>query len=234
LGEPFHGRSPGEDGLTAWFEQADLNHDGVLTADEMVLDAKRFFGLLDVNHDGEIDPDEIERYEQVIAPEVRSRFIADDSPPVAAESGSGNRGEGGREGGHGGHGGYGGGRGGGGGGGRRGGGGEDHGGGGSRGGGGGSRGGGGDDEASAGRFGLLQIPEPVASADADFNRGVSLAEFQRAAIQRFALLDVEHSGRLTLPELESIRQAASSAARRAPRQSPPDSDSSPPPDTPQQ
>ena len=36
-----------------------------------------------------------------------------------------------------------------------------------------------DDEAGAGRYGLLQIPEPVVSADADFNRGVSTEEFSR-------------------------------------------------------
>lgn len=78
-----------------------------------------------------------------------------------------------------------------------------------------SGGGGGDDEAGAGRYGLLESPEPVTSADSDFNRGVSTAEFQNAAVHRFQQLDLNHSGRLTLPELEGIREAASSAARRA-------------------
>ena len=72
----------------------------------------------------------------------------------------------------------------------------------------------GDDEAGAGRFGLLQIPEPVSSADADFNRGVSVEEFKAAAAKRFQLLDIDHTGRLTLSELEGIRHAASSAADR--------------------
>ena len=192
MGEPFVGR--GEDGLVLWFEQADSNHDRSLTVDEMTADADRFFQALDVNHDGEIDPDEIARYENVIAPEVRTGRT-----PTADSQGDGNR-QDGR------HGGYGGG-------GRGHGGGRTH-----RGGGGGGYGGGGpdaNDEARAGRYSLLEIPEPVASADADFNRGVSAKEFHKAAADRFRLLDIGHAGRLALPELESIRAAAASASRRA-------------------
>ena len=37
----------------------------------------------------------------------------------------------------------------------------------------------------AARYGLINLPQPVAGADADFNRGISLDEFQRAATQRF-------------------------------------------------
>jgi Ca2+-binding EF-hand superfamily protein len=149
MGEPFFALASGEDGLTAWFQQADSNHDGVLTVDEMAADAQRFFQTLDTNHDGEIDPDEITHYERDIAPRVRL--------------------------------------------------------------------GGADDEAAAGRYGLLQVPEPVASADADFNRGVSEDEFHRAAVQRFNLLDVDHSGRLSLAGLKSIREAAASNATRSAR-----------------
>jgi hypothetical protein len=50
-------------------------------------------------------------------------------------------------------------------------------------------------------FGMLDIPQPVASADADFNRGVSRAEFQRAAASRFKGLDFERRGALTLTGL---------------------------------
>ena len=203
MGEPFVGR--GEDGLVLWFEQADSNHDRSLTVDEMTADADRFFQALDVNHDGEIDPDEIARYENVIAPEVRTGRT-----PTADLQGDGNR-QDGR------HGGYGGG-------GRGHGGGRTH-----RGGGGGGYGGGGpdaNDEARAGRYSLLEIPEPVASADADFNRGVSAKEFHKAAADRFRLLDIGHAGRLALPELESIRAAAASASRRAPQK--PQGDQAPP------
>jgi hypothetical protein len=71
MGEPFHGSASGEDGLVAWFQATDGDHDGKITTDEMVRNGQRFFVTLDVNHDGEIDPDEIERYENVVAPEVR-------------------------------------------------------------------------------------------------------------------------------------------------------------------
>lgn len=219
MGEPFFGVA-GEDGLTVWFQQADRNHDGVLTIDEMTADADRFYQSLDLNHDGEIDPDEIAHYETVTA---RGNYVGA-SPQTSDQASSGApdgeqlRGHGGGHGG-GGHGGghWGGGRGG------------------PRGDSpGGFDGFGGDDEAAAGRYGLLQIPEPVASADADLNRGVTLAEFRTAAAKRFQLLDVDHTGRLTLAKLESIREAAASEARRPPShgsspdgQSAPDDGSSP-------
>ena len=193
MGEPFFGRTADEDGLTVWFEQADRNHDGVLTPEEMAQDAQRFFETLDTNHDGEIDPEEIAHYENVIAPEVRTGFIRAPETESAEglDQGGGGRGGGGRGGGrHSGH--------------RRAGGGD------------GAEGFGGDDEARAGRYGLLEIPEPVASADSDFDRGVSAQEFRNAALQRFQMLDVDHKGRLTLPELQEIRRQALSDSRRPP------------------
>jgi hypothetical protein len=48
---------------------------------------------------------------------------------------------------------------------------------------------------------LLAIPQPVISADADFNRGVSPAEFRHTAGQRFLLIDRNHDGRITHDEL---------------------------------
>lgn len=48
---------------------------------------------------------------------------------------------------------------------------------------------------------LLAIPQPVISADADLNRGVSPAEFRHTAGQRFLLVDRNHDGRLTRDEL---------------------------------
>jgi hypothetical protein len=54
----------------------------------------------------------------------------------------------------------------------------------------------------AGRLALLNIPEPVTAADTDLSRGITVAEFRKAAFDRFGLLDTRHSGRLTLAELE--------------------------------
>jgi hypothetical protein len=70
MGEPFRQKSPQDKPLADWFQQADRNHDGYLTIDEMVDDSDRFFAILDSNHDGTIDPEEIDYYEQVIAPEI--------------------------------------------------------------------------------------------------------------------------------------------------------------------
>lgn len=57
----------------------------------------------------------------------------------------------------------------------------------------------------ASRFSLLDLPEPVAAADEDLSRGISLQEFKHAARRRFVALDVEHQGRLTLAVLETLR-----------------------------
>jgi Ca2+-binding EF-hand superfamily protein len=160
MGEPFSGRTVGEDGLVVWFEQADRNHDGAITIDEMTADADRFFQLLDRTHDGEIDPDDISYYEQVV-PEIRAVSLVSTSVTPGGTI-------------------------------------EEH----------------ADSESTAGRFGLLTIPEPVASADSNFNRGVSPEEFRNAAIARFQLLDTEHSGKLTLPTLQNIRRAAGAIAKR--------------------
>ena len=160
MGEPFYGRTAGEDGLVVWFQQADRNRDGMITVDEMSADADRFFEMLDRTHDGEIDPDDVDYYEQAV-PQIRARTMVYASTTPGGDV-------------------------------------EEH----------------ADSETSAGRLGLLQIPEPVASADSNFNRGVSPQEFRDAAVKRFLLLDASHRGKLTLPELENIRQAASTVAKR--------------------
>src|SRR3954467_11671020 len=71
MGEPFRARSPTDDALADWFYLADRNRDGTLTADEMKLDAERFFAKLDGDHDGEIDPEELAAYEYDVAPEIQ-------------------------------------------------------------------------------------------------------------------------------------------------------------------
>lgn len=58
----------------------------------------------------------------------------------------------------------------------------------------------------AGRFSFLNIPHPVMAADADLNRGVARSEFERAAAERFALLDKDRDGRLIRAELPPLPQ----------------------------
>jgi len=198
MGEPFRDRAG--DALADWFAKADGNHDGQVTLDEMQADSERFFALLDVNHDGEIDPDEITRYENAVAPEVSNGPHLDMAMMGDSEASGAVGGRGG---------------------------GRHHGGGGhhwqgSAGGGGASL----DGHQGASRFGLLDLPEPVVSADADFNRGVSLAEFRQAAGQRFVALDLSHRGRLTLAELETIRPAPAAQPHKKviPGEAPQDTD----------
>jgi Ca2+-binding EF-hand superfamily protein len=69
----------------------------------------------------------------------------------------------------------------------------------------------------AARYGLLNLPEPVAAADADLNRAITLQEFRQAALDRFALLDTGRRGRLSLQDLEAIRTAALANADRKKR-----------------
>jgi len=69
----------------------------------------------------------------------------------------------------------------------------------------------------AARYGILNIPQPVASADADFNRAVTLAEFRQAAAYRFTLLDKSGQGRLMLPELEERLPIRPKGKRAKPR-----------------
>jgi Ca2+-binding EF-hand superfamily protein len=159
MGEPFYGRTAGEDGLVVWFEQADSNHDGFITAQELAADAERFFQTLDRSHDGEIDPDDVSYYEEKIVPQLRLDPVTYTTSEAGGEV-------------------------------------HEH----------------VDDESSSGRFGLLQIPEPVTSADTNFNRGVSLQEFRAAATTRFQLLDIEHQGKLSLSQLQNIRSAARNVA----------------------
>jgi Ca2+-binding EF-hand superfamily protein len=196
MGEPFRARTPNDDTLANWFRQADGNHDGVLTADEMAADAERFFATLDTDHDGQIDPDELAHYEYEIAPEIqvmsrtkrapgqsarpveRGGLLGDDNAPMDrrqrrqrdAEIDSSLAMGGALQG--------------------------------------------------AGRYALLDMPEPVAAADADFNRAITLQEFRDAARARFRLLDRANQGRISLAQLESLRPELPVDGRR--RKSDPD------------
>jgi Ca2+-binding EF-hand superfamily protein len=193
MGEPIRARRPNEDTLARWFSQVDRNHDGFITPDELEADAVRYFTeVLDTNHDGQIDPDELVHYEWTVAPEIQvnsrlRRARAPGEKPAKAESDRdsddswpSDDGEMRR---------------------------ERH---------GGDEGemrrgkhGRSDDPMDHGpqgaaRYALLNIPEPVAAADADFNRAITLAEFKDAALERFQLLDRNHQGKVTLAELEAM------------------------------
>lgn len=177
-GEPFRG----SDGLRRWFEAADTDHDGALTLAEFRADFMRFFKVLDADGDGRVDGVENQAYETRIAPEITRLGLADEGDGPRASDRGGPPGGGPGGGGLGrmsrgeGSGGFGGGR----------------------------RPGGGARLEGAARFSLLNIPQPVRGADADLDWKVSAAEWARAAGQRFALLDADGDGRLTLDTLPAL------------------------------
>lgn len=200
MGEAFRSHSASDDTLADWFRQADRNHDGVLTQDEMIADADRFFATLDLDHDGQIEPDELVRYEWQLAPEIqvnskRKRGRGETLPaktgsedPQAVDSlGDDQGGESRRD--------------------RR------------------RQEAGADIDGGpqgAARYALLNIPEPVAAADADFNRAITLGEFRQAAIERFQLLDRQRQGRLTLEGLRSLLPPLPAKGRPKPKKNAPD------------
>jgi len=174
MGEPFRAHAVTDDTFANWFYQADRNRDGALTPDEMQADADRFFAKLDTNHDGEIDPDEVVQYEWDVAPEIQVNSRHMRSPGEPPSKEDVKRAR--------------------------------H-----------------DDWDAAGhgldgrrtpgmdggpqgaaRYALLNIPEPVAAADTDFNRAITLNEFREAAAARFQLLDSGHTGRLSLAALQAM------------------------------
>ena len=192
-GEPFRG----EDGLGRWIAQVDTDHDGAVSQAEFRADAIHSFKVLDTNGDGVIDGFELQHYEREIVPEIG--VMSFDAGPTAGrpERGGGRRGGGGGMGG-GGMGGRGGG---------------------GMGGGGGPRSGGSDSDShlpptgdtptrvpgagreGAARYSLINEPEPIAAADADFDGKVTLAEWMAITDRRFAKLDHLKTGKLTRDSL---------------------------------
>lgn len=194
MGEPFRGRPDAPAPHDQWFDGADTDHDGALTNAEMQADAARFFKLLDQRGDGEIDPDDVERYETILAPEIRVGGMGG-GPPGMRRGGGRGKGRGGPPGGGGG-------------------GGPPGGGGGMDGPPGGAPGGGGSGggavrevrmKQGAARFGYLDYPQPVIVADRNFNRGVDSDEWAKAADARFAMLDANGDGKLEKSELPKLR-----------------------------
>ncbi len=198
MGEPFRAHTPSDDTLADWFRRADQNHDGALSVDEMQADAERFFATLDADHNDVIDPDELINYEWEIAPDIQVMSRTKRAPGDAAAnrrsagapSTAGDAGWRSDEDDA-----------------------DDPG----EGRGRGHRGKRDEGLQGASRYGLLNIPEPVAAADTNFDRGISLDEFREAARNRFKLLDSLNQGRLTLEALEQRRSALLLAGRHPKR-----------------
>lgn len=173
-GEPFRAEPGAPYPSVAWFAGADRDHDGALSPDEFRADADRFFRVLDADGDGRIDGLEVTRYEDEIFPEIlpRAAHRMDGPPGGFGPAMRGPRG------------------------GFPGGGPRRH----------GGRRDGADLLAAsalqgASRYGFFDEPQPVRAADLNLDFKVTRAEFAAAADKRFARLDADHDGRLSLTEL---------------------------------
>jgi hypothetical protein len=187
MGEPFRAHSVTDDTLADWFYRTDTNRDGYLTEAEMVADAQRFFAKLDTDHDGELGPDEIAQYEYDVAPEIQvmsKTRRAPGRPAVIPAQRESDDADRARR--------------------RHGPDDEDY---------YGSLGMGGALQGAA-RYSLLNLPEPVAAADTDLNRSITLQEFRQAAVDRFQLLDKAHQGRITLAQLEAMPHVPTKDGRK--------------------
>eukprot|EP01030_Chromulinospumella_sphaerica_P016150 gene16150-15961_t len=171
-GEPFRAPLDQPYPVDQWFRQADANTDGAITRDELVADSLAFFDKIDANKDGAVDGWENGDYEKKVAPEIMSRAAM-----AVARPREGNRPKGGRY--------------------------RptlspydrpksgmdsgrevaDQG------------------RIGAGLYGLVNEVQPVMGQDSDFNRRISKAEATAAAKDRFAILDKDKDGRLTLATL---------------------------------
>jgi hypothetical protein len=190
-GEPFRG----EGGLARWFAQVDTNHDGAITLEEFRADALHSFKVLDLNGDGVIDGIELQHYEHEVVPEIG--VMAFDEPnggprpsrhqPVGGRTGSGS----------------------------------------------GRHTGAADDPAQlladqasrpvpaagrdgAARYSLLNEPEPISAADTDVDGKVTLAEWMAQTDRRFAKLDHQKTGRLTMESLLKVQPKDQKGAAKAP------------------
>jgi len=69
-GQPFRAAKGAPYPVVAWFKQADANGDGKIDHAEFLADAAAFFKTLDRNGDGIINPQEVAYYERRICPEI--------------------------------------------------------------------------------------------------------------------------------------------------------------------
>jgi Ca2+-binding EF-hand superfamily protein len=175
-GEPFRLSSTCPDPLKCWFDRVDANQDGVIDRFEFRADAAAFFKTLDENGDGMVDGFEVADYERKVVPELAEQAEGRMPGQFGPSRSSQDQDRPHRPG-------------------------qrateqhrEAH------------------DDATGGEHGrggrgiaqLIDEPEPVSGADFSLDSHITLAEWMRAADQRFDLLDTAKTGRLTLDGLRA-------------------------------
>lgn len=170
-GKPYRSE-PGEPyPVAAWFTAVDTNQDKAIDKEELRVEASGFFKELDRNENGLIDPDEMTYYERVTIPEIGASQLGTLDGQAFLFQAQLNQ--------------------------------PDL-----------SIVPGGDQSdnrprsrgykplvTGAAAFNLLGDAQPVAGADTDLNSRITLAEFRAASDRRFARLDRNGDGKLTMDEL---------------------------------
>ena len=193
FGEPFIAEMTEPYPVVAWFQGADTDQDGRVTFDEFTADGLRWFAIVDQNADGVIGPEEGRAYEETI-----SRLFARITLPGSPEARGGRPPRAGR-----------------------------------RAGGRLSLGGSGQEMPAndpvirnprrtyqqaatpLAMAGLLNVPQPVKTADTNTDQRITQAEWAAVTQRWFMLLDVNRDGALTLAELpETQLQAMATAPAR--------------------
>ena len=178
MGQPFRANTSGARGIDLWFSAADTNYDTRISHDEFIANANTFFALVDSNQDGALTSVEDTAYWRTTAPElVDGPRGGEPIGNTLAPPGPHVRNNGTHE--------------------------vvttsdvnirSNH------------RGGPVERPVGAQAYGLLGDAEPIMSCDSNFDRRITLTEFDACAERRFALLDANHDGYLTPDELARFR-----------------------------
>lgn len=178
MGQPFRANASGARGIDLWFTAADADYDSRISRDEFMANANAFFPLVDANQDGALTSLEDTAYWRQSAPEVVGGPTGGE--PIGntlSPPTQHDRNNGGHQ--------------------------------------ivqtsdvnirGPHRGGPAERPTGAQAYGLLGDAEPIMSCDPNFDRRVTLAEFDACAERRFAILDASHDGYFTPDEAARYR-----------------------------
>lgn len=186
MGEPFRANASGARGVDLWFTAADTNYDTRISHDEFIANANALFAQVDANQDGALTSLEDTTYWQRTAPELVNG--GGGGEPIANTLNPPERHE------------------------------RDN----------GAhqviqgnditiagprRGQPAERPVGAQAYGLLGDAEPIMSCDGNFDRRVTLAEFDACAERRFAVLDLNHDGFITPDEVNQFRQSPGDVVR---------------------
>ena len=178
MGQPFRANASGARGIDLWFTALDHDYDNRISHDEFMANANAFFPLVDANQDGALTSMEDIAYWRHDAPElVGGDPGGEPIGNVAEPPEQRRRDNGGHQVVHG----------------------NDvtiR---------GPNRGRPAERPVGAQAYGLLGDAEPIMSCDSNFDRRVTLQEFDSCAERRFAMLDANHDGHFTPDEAARYR-----------------------------